>query len=66
MKKTLQDEELEKLFEQSGYDPERIGIRLLRRAGYYVKYYAYSDAISVCTKDSTPDNPKILFHRKGA
>ena len=55
----MTNEELEKLFQECGYNPEKIGVELLRRAGYYVFVPMYSnDPPTVKTQEF---NGKVLY-----
>ena len=51
---------LEKLFQNCKYNPERIGIALLRMEGYKVSTYIYSSAVYV-EKDKRNGESKILY-----
>ena len=51
---------LEKLFQNCKYNPERIGIALLRMEGYKVSTYIYSNAVYV-EKDERNGESKILY-----
>ena len=51
---------LEKLFQNCKYNPERIGIALLRMEGYKVSTYIYSSAVYV-EKDERNGESKILY-----
>lgn len=53
---------VKKLCEKCGHDPEKIGIELLRLAGYRVVKYSLSGAVYVSTKDGK----KILYAYSGA
>lgn len=54
---TLVVEELEAIFKKCKYNPEKIGCEVLRKLGYQVKEYFYSDsAPSVWDK-----NGKFLY-----
>ena len=41
---------LEKLFQNCGYSPEKIGAALLQMCGYKVDTYVYSDSVYVTDK----------------
>ncbi len=58
----LTGKNVEKLCEKCGHDPEKIGVALLRLAGYKVEKYALSGAVYVYTKDGK----KILYAYSGA
>lgn len=53
---------LERLFQNCKYNPERIGIALLRMEGYKVSTYTYSSTVCVEHPKSTIENPKILCY----
>lgn len=52
---------LKRLCSNLGYDPEKIGIAILRLLGYKVTQYYLSGAVYVEGK-----NGKIVFHHNGA
>ena len=52
---------LKRLCGNSGYDPEKIGIAILRLLGYKVEKYVLSGAVYV-----EDENGKIVFHYEGA
>ena len=52
---------LKRLCENSGYDPEEIGIAILRCLGYKITKYYLSGSVYVEDK-----NGKIIFHHEGA
>ena len=51
---------IERLFQNCKYNPERIGIALLRMEGYKVSTYIYSGAVYV-KKDKKNGESKILY-----
>lgn len=53
---------LERLFKNCKYNPERIGITLLRMEGYKVSTYIYSGAVYV-EKNKKNGESKILYWR---
>lgn len=58
-KDNLSGKDLEKIFGSCGYCPEKIGVELLRKAGYYVFVPIYSnDEPTVKTQEI---NGKILY-----
>ena len=56
---SMTNEELEKLFQECGYSPEKIGVELLRRAGYYVFVPMYSNEQP--TVKTQEFNGKVLY-----
>ena len=52
---------LEKLFQNCKYNPERIGVALLKMNGYKVSTYVYSSAVYVEHPKSTFLKPKYLY-----
>lgn len=52
---------LKRLCGNSGYDPEKIGIAILRLLGYKITKYYLSGAVYV-----EDENGKIVFHYDGA
>lgn len=53
---------LERLFKNCEYNPEKIGIALLKMEGYKVTTHFYSDSVYVEHPKSTIENPKILYY----
>lgn len=57
----ITEKNLERLFENCRYNPEKIGIALLKMRGYKVSTYYYSPAVYVEHPKSTIEKPKILY-----
>jgi hypothetical protein len=55
----MDEKELESLFKECKYDPEAIGIKLLKQAGYKVETFRYSGRINIFDKK---DNTKLLYN----